>query len=44
MYCALIVVSLWLAACTGQDPNAGSGNGFKERAQKPHADYGLRRG
>ena len=29
MYCVLIVVSLWLAACTGQDPNAGSGNGLK---------------
>ena len=29
MYCALIVVGLWLAACTGQDPNAASGNGFK---------------
>ena len=29
MYCVLIVVSLWLAACTGQDPNAASGNGFK---------------
>ena len=29
MYYALIVVGLWLAACTGQDPNAASGNGFK---------------
>ena len=29
MYCVLIITSLWLAACTGQDPNAASGNGLK---------------
>lgn len=29
MYCVLIVIGLWLAACTGQDPNAASGNGLK---------------
>ena len=29
MYCVLIVIGLWLAACTGQDPNAASGSGLK---------------
>ena len=29
MFCALIIVVLWLAACTGQDPNSASGNGLK---------------